>query len=741
MNRSPNGRKKKTLFTFTTLRLAFLLLLAITLFLFFLTLVGQQQPPSATTNNDGDDRNAPPKEPTTSTATTTTVLTPLLSSVLHPSLPLIPKTDLQTWGPANLAQRRIEFFRHGVLGPFSLSPPSSSSFSFQPALFSSSRAQLYASYSSSPAAASAAMVPFWLQDRQLLSLALHPALIRQVRVLLGNHVLLYDVSLVDLDNDGNGGEPQGEEWHVDEVAAAMLPDRCNHSLSVLLNIQEKKGNEGKGENVVALKVLSGSNDRKVPVMEEGLRVKVTPTSVVVEEEEEKEESNVVSLPAIRVEGSTKVFKYEVAPKHYLLLHSQVWYGFGSTALTPMPPKVTPSRSTNKPNGKYIILRYAKPECSVRSANHTSSIQYSSPAGLPPTLLVSGTLEGSTIRKGLNNVWLIRPSSLDNIPSSSPTKLYRPNLSLTHHYQIEIEDSPFAQTSNNKPHPPMQKEAFFRFPTGEAGLKEGQQRGGMLVFQFTNHSTPSLDKQEIHMSKQLTFRTPHMPHSHLDEELIYIARGTVRITRLPFTPSPSTNALYSGGDETGLSPSLLPPSLPEETLASAGDVIYHPSFTPHTITAHSQPTSDYVCIRFSRSSRQQTEQQKQEEQHGATLPPLIIQRSVSSGLESTIIPSPSFPSPSSHQYEQTTGRQFLNGKTSMLSQLEGHTTVLLPGKGYDPHHDDYDVLVIVEVGEVKAMPESRVMRRGDMLYVPAGQPHGLRNVGQVPSRHVAFEFHP
>ncbi|KAL6058376.1 hypothetical protein QOT17_014865 [Balamuthia mandrillaris] len=739
MNRSPNGRKRNTLFTFATLRLAFLLLLAITLFLFFLTLVVQQQPPSATTHNDGDDRNAPPTEPPTSTATTTTVLTPLLSSVLHPSLPLFPKTDPQKWGPANQAQRRFEFFRHGVLGPFSLSPPpSSSSFSFQPSFFSASRAQLSAS--SSPAAASAAMVPFWLQDRQLLSLALHPALIRQVRVLLGNHVLLYDVSLVNLDNDG---EHQAEEWHVDEVAAAMLPDRCNHSLSVLLNIQEKeKGNEGKEENVVALKVLSGSNDRRVPVKEEGLRVKVMPTGVGVEEEEEKGESNVVSLSAIRVEGSTKVFEYEVAPEQYLLLHSQVWYGFGSTTLTSMPP---PSLSTTKANGKYIILRYAKPECSVRSANHTSSIQYSSPAGLPPTLLVSGTLEGSTIRKGLNNVWLIRPSSLDNIPPSSPTKLYRPNLSLTHHYQIEIEDSTLAQTPNNKPHPPMQKAAFFRFPTGEAELKEGQQRGGMLVFQFTNHSTPSLDKQEIHMSKQLTFRTPHMPHSHLDEELIYIARGTVRITRLPFTPSPSsTNASYSG-DETSLSPSLLPPSLPEETLASAGDVIYHPSFTPHTITAHSQPTSDYVCIRFSRASRQQkTEQQqkKEEQQHGATLPPLIIQRSVSSGLlESTIIPSPSFPSPSSQQYEQITGRQFLNGKTSVLSQLEGHTTILLPGKGYDPHHDDYDVLVIVEMGEVKAMPESRVMRRGDMLYVPAGQPHGLRNVGQVPSRHIAFEFHP
>jgi hypothetical protein len=79
-----------------------------------------------------------------------------------------------------------------------------------------------------------------------------------------------------------------------------------------------------------------------------------------------------------------------------------------------------------------------------------------------------------------------------------------------------------------------------------------------------------------------------------------------------------------------------------------------------------------------------------------------------------------------------------GQTSYLHKLHAHTSVAQPGGGYDIHVDRHDVALVLHTGKVETL--GQIMEGPAVVYYSAGEPHGLRNVGDTPARYLVFEFH-
>ncbi len=85
------------------------------------------------------------------------------------------------------------------------------------------------------------------------------------------------------------------------------------------------------------------------------------------------------------------------------------------------------------------------------------------------------------------------------------------------------------------------------------------------------------------------------------------------------------------------------------------------------------------------------------------------------------------------------RPIFQGPTSFLGKLHCHLTHLQPRAGYAPHTDPYDVAIVLLSGTVETM--GRTVEGKGVIYYSAGEPHGMRNVGDEPARYLVFEFHP
>jgi mannose-6-phosphate isomerase-like protein (cupin superfamily) len=67
----------------------------------------------------------------------------------------------------------------------------------------------------------------------------------------------------------------------------------------------------------------------------------------------------------------------------------------------------------------------------------------------------------------------------------------------------------------------------------------------------------------------------------------------------------------------------------------------------------------------------------------------------------------------------------------------------PGQGPALHMHPYAEILIVQEGEATAVvgEEERVVRAGDIVVVPAGQPHAFVNSGDVPLRQIDIHASP
>jgi len=84
------------------------------------------------------------------------------------------------------------------------------------------------------------------------------------------------------------------------------------------------------------------------------------------------------------------------------------------------------------------------------------------------------------------------------------------------------------------------------------------------------------------------------------------------------------------------------------------------------------------------------------------------------------------------------RCVFEGSTCHLRKLHCHVTTLQPGAGYPPHADGYDVAILTLRGTVETL--GRRVGQHNIIYYAAGEPHGMKNVGNDPAVYLVFEFH-
>ena len=208
------------------------------------------------------------------------------------------------------------------------------------------------------------------------------------------------------------------------------------------------------------------------------------------------------------------------------------------------------------------------------------------------------------------------------------------------------------------------------------------------------STPSIARIGCHVSVLDTGCRPHPPHRHAEEEILLILDGETDLV------------LEDARD-------------PEAVLRERvhrGTFAYYPTDFAHTIHNTSGRPVTYGIFKWTTNHRART-----------------------SDLGHRLV-SASQP----HAGTEGSGRpgfatnRVIDGGTRCLQRLQSHLTTLQPGAGYAPHIDRHDVAIVTLEGVVETIGERA--EPNSVIFYPAGEPHGMRNVGDTPAVYLVFEFH-
>jgi len=203
-------------------------------------------------------------------------------------------------------------------------------------------------------------------------------------------------------------------------------------------------------------------------------------------------------------------------------------------------------------------------------------------------------------------------------------------------------------------------------------------------------TRILDKLKCHVSVLSPDYSPHLPHSHADEEILIILDGEAEL-------------IISGSD------SLENARIEKVT---AGTFVYYPAWKYHTIRNSANSPVTYLMFKWVNSENNKDQ-----------ISPIQLFNT-----------SNHFP-----EMEKlfSTNKLFEN-KTTYLDKLHCHLTTLKPGGGYKAHKDNYDVAIVTFSGEVKTLGES--IKPYSVIYYPAGKKHEMKNDLDMPAKYIVFEFH-
>jgi (S)-ureidoglycine aminohydrolase len=91
------------------------------------------------------------------------------------------------------------------------------------------------------------------------------------------------------------------------------------------------------------------------------------------------------------------------------------------------------------------------------------------------------------------------------------------------------------------------------------------------------------------------------------------------------------------------------------------------------------------------------------------------------------------------------RQFVDGPTTLLDNLEIHTSRVEGGEAPHPSHThkDQEELVIIKEGTLTATigNNSKTLGPGGVVYVVPGDEHGFRNAGSTPCTYYIIKLRP
>ena len=207
-------------------------------------------------------------------------------------------------------------------------------------------------------------------------------------------------------------------------------------------------------------------------------------------------------------------------------------------------------------------------------------------------------------------------------------------------------------------------------------------------------TGSMSRLSCHVSVLSAGRTPHEPHQHVDEEILIMLSGEAEL-------------VLAGGDESDPDARRLHP-------VRRGHFAYYPAGQRHTIRNAGDGPATYLMFKW-----------QGRERSGA-----------GASLETTMADAGEVDAERRDRAFAT--RRVFEAPTGILRKLHCHVSTLQLGGGYDPHVDAYDVAMVVLDGIIETLGQ-RVGPNGVIFYA-AGEPHGIKNVGEIPARYVVFEFH-
>ena len=203
-------------------------------------------------------------------------------------------------------------------------------------------------------------------------------------------------------------------------------------------------------------------------------------------------------------------------------------------------------------------------------------------------------------------------------------------------------------------------------------------------------TDNVDYLECHYSVLMPGASPHLPHKHVDEEILVVMSGAAElvIANSPRDPNPR----------------IMP--------APAGSAAYYPPFQHHTIRNVSSEPVRYAMLRWKSPAISA-------EKH---LPTRFVR---SEWLQA----EPRRPVAMHALFE---------GPSAFLGKLHGHVTRITPAGGYAAHRDEHDVSIFLVEGEIAILGKRIVAPT--VVFIPAGHLHDMKAVGAQPAKYMVWEFH-
>jgi quercetin dioxygenase-like cupin family protein len=207
------------------------------------------------------------------------------------------------------------------------------------------------------------------------------------------------------------------------------------------------------------------------------------------------------------------------------------------------------------------------------------------------------------------------------------------------------------------------------------------------------STPGIAQLGCHVSILDPGCQPHPPHRHAEEEILVILDGETELV-LEDVSNPQAVVRHR---------------------VERGTYAYYPTGFAHTIHNTSRAPVTYVMFKWTTSHK------------GGT-----------GDLGHRLVALSDPREPEAPGRDGFAASATLDGPTRCLQHLHSHVTTLQPEAGYAPHADRYDVAIVTLEGVVQTLGQRAEPH--SIVFYPAGELHGMRNVGATPALYLVFELH-
>lgn len=203
---------------------------------------------------------------------------------------------------------------------------------------------------------------------------------------------------------------------------------------------------------------------------------------------------------------------------------------------------------------------------------------------------------------------------------------------------------------------------------------------------------NMDHITCHVSYLTYGKSPHTPHRHPEEEILFVLKGEVDLIL------PADGSL----------------GVEKRRRLTEGEFVYYPNDFPHSLETVSKEPANYLMIKWSNTRRKRK-------------PQVPFQHFGNIFSEEGTIVSQGF-----------SIKKLFEGSSSYLSKIHSHASQLSHGAGYEAHSDDHDVVILIRRGEVETLGK-RIGPNG-VIYYLAGEEHGMFNPGKEPAQYIVFSFH-